>query len=84
MVSILSTHGKKNSPSPRNTTHPTRYAARVNGLTDLVMTKLDVLTGHETIPVCVAYDVDGERVEEMPLTQTGFHHAQPVYEELPG
>ena len=62
----------------------TRYACRVNGLTDLVMTKLDVLTGYETIPVCVAYDVDGERVEEMPLTQTGFHHAQPVYEELPG
>ena len=62
----------------------TRYAARVNGLTDLVMTKLDVLTGHETIPVCVAYDVDGERTEEMPLTQSGFHHAQPVYEELPG
>ncbi|AMD87246.1 adenylosuccinate synthetase [Actinomyces radicidentis] len=62
----------------------TRYAARVNGLTDLVMTKLDVLTGHETIPVCVAYDVDGERVTEMPLTQSGFHHAEPVYEELPG
>lgn len=62
----------------------TRYAARVNGLTDLVLTKLDVLTGHETIPVCVAYDVDGERVEEMPLTQTGFHHAKPVYEEFPG
>ena len=62
----------------------TRYACRVNGLTDLVMTKLDVLTGHETISVCVAYDVDGERVEEMPLTQTGFHHARPVYEELPG
>ncbi|MCL3777771.1 MULTISPECIES: adenylosuccinate synthase [unclassified Actinomyces] len=62
----------------------TRYACRVNGLTDLVMTKLDVLTGHETIPVCVAYEVDGERVEEMPLTQTGFHHARPVYEELPG
>ncbi|WP_303323776.1 adenylosuccinate synthase [Actinomyces radicidentis] len=62
----------------------TRYAARVNGLTDLVMTKLDVLTGHETIPVCVAYDVDGERTSEMPLTQSGFHHAEPVYEELPG
>ncbi|WP_194949392.1 adenylosuccinate synthase [Actinomyces trachealis] len=62
----------------------TRYACRVNGLTDLVMTKLDVLTGHQTIPVCVAYDVDGERTQEMPLTQTGFHHAQPVYEELPG
>ena len=48
------------------------------------MTKLDVLTGHETIPVCVAYDVDGEVTSEMPLTQTDFHHAKPVYEELPG
>ncbi|QQM67590.1 adenylosuccinate synthase [Actinomyces weissii] len=62
----------------------TRYACRVNGLTDLVLTKLDVLTGHQSIPVCVAYDVDGERTEEMPLTQTGFHHARPVYEEMPG
>ena len=48
------------------------------------MTKLDVLTGHETIPVCVAYDVDGVRTDEMPLTQTDFHHAEPIYEELPG
>ena len=62
----------------------TRYAARVNGLTDLVLTKLDVLTGHEEIPICVAYDVDGERTDEMPLTQTGFHHATPVYEMMPG
>ena len=62
----------------------TRYAARVNGLTDLVMTKLDVLTGHETIPVCVAYDIDGTTTQEMPLTQSDFHHAVPVYEELPG
>lgn len=62
----------------------TRYATRVNGLTDLVMTKLDVLTGHETIPVCVAYEVEGERVEDMPLTQSDLHHAVPVYEELPG
>lgn len=62
----------------------TRYATRVNGLTDLVMTKLDVLTGHETIPVCVAYEVDGRRVEDMPLTQSDLHHAVPVYEELPG
>lgn len=62
----------------------TRYACRVNGLTDLVLTKLDVLTGHQTVPVCVAYDVDGQRTEEMPLTQTGFHHAKPVYEEMPG
>ena len=62
----------------------TRYAARVNGLTDLVMTKLDVLTGHKTIPVCVAYDIDGTVTQEMPLTQSDFHHAAPVYEELPG
>ncbi|WP_159624615.1 adenylosuccinate synthase [Actinomyces sp. zg296] len=62
----------------------TRYAARVNGLTDLVLTKLDVLTGHEEIPICVAYDVDGERTDEMPLTQTGFHHATPIYEVMPG
>ena len=62
----------------------TRYAARVNGLTDLVMTKLDVLTGYETIPVCVAYDIEGTVTQEMPLTQSDFHHAVPVYEELPG
>ncbi len=61
-----------------------RYTARVNGLTDLVLTKLDVLTGYETIPVCVGYDVDGVRHTEIPMTQTDFHHAKPVYEELPG
>jgi adenylosuccinate synthase len=61
-----------------------RYASRINGITDLVITKLDVLTGWEQIPVCVAYDVDGERLEELPMTQTGFHHAKPVYEYLPG
>jgi adenylosuccinate synthase len=61
-----------------------RYAGRINGITDLVLTKLDVLTGWERIPVCVAYDVDGERTTELPLTQTGFHHAKPVYEYLPG
>ncbi|WP_370240506.1 adenylosuccinate synthase [Aeromicrobium sp.] len=61
-----------------------RYAARVNGVTDFVLTKLDVLTGLEQIPVCVAYDVDGVRHEEMPVNQTDFHHAKPVYEYLPG
>ncbi|MDD9207080.1 adenylosuccinate synthase [Georgenia sp. 10Sc9-8] len=61
-----------------------RYAGRVNGLTDLVLTKLDVLTGLERIPVCVAYDVEGTRHEEMPADQSSFHHATPVYEELPG
>lgn len=61
-----------------------RYASRINGFTDLVLTKLDVLTGLERIPVCVAYDVDGTRHAEMPLTQTEFHHARPVYEYLDG
>jgi adenylosuccinate synthase len=61
-----------------------RYAARVNGVTDFVLTKLDVLTGLEQVPVCVAYDVDGTRHDEMPVNQSDFHHAVPVYEYLPG
>src|SRR6188768_300669 len=61
-----------------------RYSARINGLTDFVLTKLDVLTGLKTIPVCVAYDVDGVRVEEVPVSQSDFHHAVPIYEEFPG
>ena len=62
----------------------TRYAARVNGLTDICLTKLDVLSGYDTVPVCVAYEVDGARTEEMPLDQASFARAVPVYEELPG
>ena len=62
----------------------TRYAARVNGVTDFVLTKLDVLTGIERIPVCVAYDVDGVRHDEMPVSQSDVHHATPIYEEFPG
>lgn len=61
-----------------------RYASRVNGITDYFLTKLDVLSGLERVPVCVAYEVDGRRVDEMPMTQTDVHHAVPVYEELPG
>jgi len=61
-----------------------RFATRINGLTDTFLTKLDVLTGFEQIPVCVAYDVDGTRYEELPMTQTGFHHAKPIYENMPG
>ena len=61
-----------------------RYAARINGVTDFVLTKLDVLTGWERIPVCVGYDVGGVRHDEMPMTQTDFHHAGPVYEHLDG
>jgi adenylosuccinate synthase len=61
-----------------------RYAARVNGVTDFVLTKLDVLTGLEQIPVCTGYRVDGFVLDEMPMTQTEFHHAVPVYEMFPG
>jgi adenylosuccinate synthase len=61
-----------------------RYAARVNGVTDFVLTKLDVLTGLEKVPVCVAYDVGGVRHDEMPVNQSDFHHAVPIYEHLDG
>jgi adenylosuccinate synthase len=61
-----------------------RYTARINGVTDFVLTKLDVLTGLTTIPVCVAYEVDGVRFDEVPVSQSDFHHAKPVYEDFPG
>jgi adenylosuccinate synthase len=61
-----------------------RYAVRINGLTDFFLTKLDVLTGWEKIPVCVAYEIDGRRVEELPASQSDFHHAKPIYEYLTG
>jgi adenylosuccinate synthase len=61
-----------------------RYAARINGVTDFVLTKLDVLTGFEKIPVCVGYRIGDTVHTEMPMTQTEFHHAVPVYEEFPG
>src|SRR5215204_390421 len=61
-----------------------RYAARVNGLTELFVTKLDVLSRLERIPVAVAYRVDGEVTEDWPMTQTEVHHAEPVYEQFEG
>jgi adenylosuccinate synthase len=61
-----------------------RYATRVNGITDYFITKLDVLSGLEQVPVCVAYDVNGTRHDDVPMTQTEFHHAVPVYEYLDG
>ncbi len=61
-----------------------RYAARINGVTDFVLTKLDVLSGLDTVPVCVAYDVNGVRHDEMPVNQSDFHHAKPIYQEFPG
>ncbi|MGI8767501.1 MAG: adenylosuccinate synthase [Propionibacteriaceae bacterium] len=59
-------------------------AATINGFTDLFLTKLDTLTGWEKLPVCVAYQVNGQRHDRMPMTQTEFHHAKPIYEELDG
>jgi len=61
-----------------------RYSTRVNGISDYFVTKLDVLSGLEKVPVCVAYEVNGHRQDEMPMTQTEFHHATPVYEYLDG
>jgi len=61
-----------------------RYATRVNGITDFFLTKLDVLSGLDTVPICVGYTVDGVRTDDMPMTQTDIHHAVPVYEEMPG
>jgi adenylosuccinate synthase len=62
----------------------TRYATRINGITDLVLTKLDILTGLDEIPVCVAYDVEGKRFDEVPVNQSDFHHATPILEHFPG
>jgi len=61
-----------------------RYATRVNGITDYFITKLDVLSGLDKVPVCVGYLIDGARHDEIPMTQTEFHHARPVYEHLDG
>ena len=62
----------------------TRYAARVNGLTDLAITKLDVLGGLDTIKVCTAYDVDGVEYDTVPEHRVSFDHATPKYIEVPG
>ena len=61
-----------------------RYAVRVNSMSDVFLTKLDVLSGLETVKIATAYECDGQRYEVIPPTQTLFHHAVPVYEELPG
>jgi adenylosuccinate synthase len=61
-----------------------RYTTRVNGITDYFITKLDVLSGLEKVPVCVGYEIDGTIRTEFPMTQTEFHHAKPVYEYLDG
>ncbi|MEM7288574.1 MAG: adenylosuccinate synthase [Actinomycetota bacterium] len=61
-----------------------RHAARLNSLSEIALTKLDILDALATVKVCVAYEIDGERVEHMPYHQSEFHKARPIYEELPG
>ncbi|MCL2818274.1 MAG: adenylosuccinate synthase [Actinomycetia bacterium] len=63
----------------------TKYAAQINGLTDLAITKLDVLSAFPTIKICVAYeDARGVRHTTVPGHQSAFHHAKPIYEEMKG
>ena len=61
-----------------------RYTAEVNGFDSLVITKLDVLDELETIPVCVAYEVDGKQMTQMPSSTRGLESFKPIYEYLPG
>jgi len=61
-----------------------RYAARVNSLSELAITKLDVLDQLDVIRVCVAYEADGQRHDQLPYHQSVLHRVTPIYEELPG
>jgi adenylosuccinate synthase len=61
-----------------------RHAVRLNSLSEVALTKLDVLDSLETVKVCVAYDIEGTRVEHLPYHQSDLHKAVPIYEELPG
>jgi adenylosuccinate synthase len=62
-----------------------RFAVRVNGITSLALTKIDVLSAFAELPVCIAYKLpDGTTTTELPGHQSDFHHARPVYETLPG
>ena len=61
-----------------------KWAASLNGVTHIAITLLDVLSAVDTIKICVGYEIDGERVEDYPMSQTELHHATPVYKELPG
>ncbi|MBN1138834.1 MAG: adenylosuccinate synthase [Anaerolineae bacterium] len=61
-----------------------RYAARVNGLTEIALTKLDVLSRFEAVKICVAYDLDGQRLESFPTDQAVLARCRPIYQLLPG
>ena len=61
-----------------------RQAVRVCGLTEIALTKLDVLNGFSELPICIAYDVNGSHITEMPASLTQYRNAKPVYKSLPG
>jgi adenylosuccinate synthase len=61
-----------------------KYSASVNGISGLALTMLDVLSAVEEVKVCVGYEIDGQRVQDFPMSQTDLHHARPVYKSLPG
>ena len=61
-----------------------RHAVRVNSLTELAITKLDVLDTLDSVRICVAYEIDGTRVDRLPYHQSEVHRAKPIYEDLPG
>jgi adenylosuccinate synthase len=61
-----------------------RYAARLNGLSEVFLTKLDVLSGFPSVRVCTAYQTGGEKYDDFPPHQSLFHRAEPVYEEVDG
>ena len=61
-----------------------RDAVRINGMTGIALTKLDVLTGIDPLRVCVAYDLDGQRIERVPASRAALGRVRSLYEELPG
>ena len=61
-----------------------KHAIRINGFTEIVISKLDILSGLDEIKVCVAYDMNGQRVDNYPTTLTELEKCQPIYETLPG
>lgn len=61
-----------------------RHAARLNTLTELALTKLDILDTLDTINVCVGYEIEGNTIERVPYHQSELHHVKPVYQQLPG
>ena len=61
-----------------------RQAVRVNGLTEIALTKLDILNGFKKLPICIEYDINGKRIKEMPASLSQFRYAKPIYKTLPG